>query len=28
MLTINFVMWLAFCRGIGGLPPTSVFAVT
>jgi len=28
MLTINFVIWLAFGRGIGGMPPTSVFAVT
>ncbi|EVP38013.1 hypothetical protein P320_02718, partial [Staphylococcus aureus M1575] len=26
MLTINFVIWLAFGRGIGGMPPTSVFA--
>ncbi|WP_218587013.1 hypothetical protein, partial [Staphylococcus aureus] len=28
MLTTNFVIWLAFGRGIGGLPPTSVFAGT
>lgn len=27
-LRLFFDIWLAFCRGIGGAPPTSVFAVT
>jgi len=28
MLTIIFSLWLAFCRGIGGVPPTSRRAAT